>query len=61
MCSTERLDAPVGKDGELFCNDEYLDLLVNISNEIIKKSSLKLQKLEEKLRKDIYTQKTTNE
>jgi len=61
ICSTERLDAPVGKDGVLFCNKDHLELLVNISNEIIKKSTLKLQKLEEKIRKDINTYKTTNE
>ena len=61
VCSTERLDAPVGKDGILFCNKDHLDLLVNISNEIMKKSTLKLKKFEEKLRKDINTQKTTNE
>ena len=61
ICSTERLDAPVGKDGVLFCNKDHLDLLVNISNEIIKKSTLKLQKLEGKIRKYINTYKTTNE
>lgn len=61
VCSTERLDAPVGKDGVLFCNKDHLELLVDISNEIIKKSTLKLQKLEERLRKDINTDKTTIE
>jgi len=55
VCSTERLDAPVGKDGVLFCNKDHLELLVDISNEIIKKSTLKLKKLEEKLRKDLST------
>ena len=61
VCSTERLDAPVGKDGILFCNKDHLELLVDISNEIMKKSTLKLKKFEEKLRKDINTYKTTNE
>ena len=59
VCSTERLDAPIGKDGELLLNKEHLELLVEISNEIIKKSGLKLKKLEEKLRKDLSTYKTT--
>lgn len=59
ILSTERLDSPVGKDGELLCNQAHLELLVNISNEIIKKSNLKLQKLEDKLRKDLSTHKTT--
>jgi tRNA wybutosine-synthesizing protein 3 len=49
ITSTERLDAPVGIDGQLFCNDEYLGLLVGIANEVIDKSSLKLVKLKEML------------
>lgn len=60
VCSTERLDAPVGKDGVLFCDKEHLELLTNISNEILKKSAQKLQKFEEKLRKDLSTHKTTS-
>ena len=59
VLSTERLDAPIGKNGELFCNNEHLDLLVNISNEIIEKSTLKLKKFENKIRKDLSTKKTT--
>jgi len=50
VCSTERLDVPIGEDGKLFCNDDHLRLMVNISNEIIKKSTLKLKKFEEKLK-----------
>ncbi len=34
VCSTERLDAPVGKDRILFCSGEHLELLTDISNEI---------------------------
>ena len=44
ICSTERLDAPIGKDGSLFCDKEYLKFLVDISNEIIERSSYKLQR-----------------
>ncbi len=57
VCSTERLDSPIGKDSVLFCNKEHLELLINISNDIIKKSFFKLQKFEEKLRKDLRTYK----
>jgi len=53
ILSTERLDAPIGKNGKLFCNNEHLDLLVKISNEIMGKSTLKLSKLEKNLRKDL--------
>lgn len=59
ICSTERLDAPVGMDGVIFCNKDHLKLLVNISNEIIKKSTIKLHKFEEKLRKNLNIRKTT--
>jgi tRNA wybutosine-synthesizing protein 3 len=61
VLSTERLDTPVGKDGVLFCNKDHLELLVNISNEIMKKSTLKLQKFEKKLQKDLSNHKTTIE
>jgi len=59
ICSTERLDAPVGKDGVLFCNDEYLKLLVSIANEVLEKSREKLSRFEEKLKKRLSTYKTT--
>jgi tRNA wybutosine-synthesizing protein 3 len=52
IVSTERLDAPIGKDGALFCNNNHLELLVEIANNIIDKSSFKLKKFEERLSKD---------
>jgi len=61
ICSTERLDSPIGKDGKLFCNEEYLNLLVNIANEIMDRSSLKLHRFEEKLEKYLSTLKTTQQ
>ena len=50
IASTERLDAPIGKDGKLFCSEEHLRLLVDISNNIIEKAQKKLYRLEENLR-----------
>jgi tRNA wybutosine-synthesizing protein 3 len=50
ICSTERLDAPIGRDGDLFCEERYLSLLVEISNEVIKRSQRKMGRLTEKLR-----------
>jgi len=50
VCSTERLDVPIGDNGEIFCNNDHIKLLVDISNEIITKSTMKLTKLEKKLR-----------
>lgn len=60
VCSTERFDVPVGKDGVLFCNRKHLELLTDISNEILKKSTQKLQKFEKNLGKVLSTSKTTN-
>ena len=50
VCSTERLDAPLGLDGVLFCDGRYLQLLTDISNRVIERSALKLQQLEKNLR-----------
>lgn len=50
VCSTERLDAPIGRDGILFCEKEYTQLLIDISNEVFKKSMDKLLRFEDKLR-----------
>ena len=60
ICSTERLDVPIGNDGVLLSNKDHLKLLTNISNEIFNKSSKKLEKLEEELKKDLKTHKLTN-
>jgi tRNA wybutosine-synthesizing protein 3 len=59
ICSTERLDAPIGNNQFLYCNEEYLQLLVNIANEIIEKSTKKLLRFELKLKKCLSTHKTT--
>ena len=49
LCSTEHLDAPIGRDGCLFCEKKYLSLLVEISNEVIERSQQKLGKFAKKL------------
>lgn len=51
ICSTERLDAPIGRDGSLFCGEDYLSLLVEISNEVIIRSRQKLCRLTKKIGK----------
>lgn len=45
LCSTERLDAPLGKDGRLLCDENYLHLLVSIANQVIERSTIKLEHL----------------
>jgi len=49
ICSTERLDAPIGRDACLFCDEKHLSLLVEISNEIIERSQEKIGRLTKKL------------
>jgi len=53
ILSTERIDVPVGQNAKLFCDESYLKLLIKISNEIIDKSTLKIDKLLIGLKKKI--------
>lgn len=61
ICSTERLDAPVGNNGTLFCHEEYLNLLVTIANEVMVRSQQKVERFEQKLHKRLSTYKTTTQ
>ncbi|MBN2066653.1 MAG: hypothetical protein JW771_07615 [Candidatus Thermoplasmatota archaeon] len=61
ICSTERLDAPIGNNGTLLCRGEYLDLLVTIANEVMERSQQKLNRLEQELHKRLSTYKTTTQ
>ncbi|MCJ7571403.1 MAG: hypothetical protein MUO82_05960 [Candidatus Thermoplasmatota archaeon] len=49
IASTERIDAPVGLNGELYCDKKYIFLLADIANKVFKKSFLKLEKLKNTL------------
>jgi tRNA wybutosine-synthesizing protein 3 len=49
ITSTERIDAPVGINGKLYCDKEYVFLLVDIANKVFEKSLLKLEKLKNAL------------
>jgi len=53
ICSTERLDVPIGENGRLFCDGRYLCLLVEIANDVIKNSGFKLNRLTNELKKKI--------
>ena len=53
VCSTERVDAPIVKDGVFFCHGEYLSLLITLANEVLTRSQRKLQVFQSKL-EDIY-------
>jgi len=49
IASTERIDAPIGLNGKLYCDKKYIFLLVDIANKVFKKSLLKLEKLKNTL------------
>lgn len=53
ICSTERFDVPIGKDGLLFCDEKYISLLVETANEMIDRSKCKIARLEAELKKKI--------
>lgn len=57
LSSTERLDAPIGRDGCIFCEVEYLHLLTEIANEVIERSQQKLIRFEKNLKKSLLTYK----
>ena len=50
ICSTERMDAPVGKDGKITCDEEHFKMLIKIANNIIKRSKKKIERLEQNLK-----------
>ncbi len=49
--STERIDIPIGKDGEIWVDDEYLEKIVEIANRQLRRAKEKLRKLENELEK----------
>jgi tRNA wybutosine-synthesizing protein 3 len=50
LASTERLDSPVGCNGHLLCSEEYLEILVDIANEVMERSQEKIKRFEIKMR-----------
>ncbi len=47
--STEEMDVPLGRDGELLCSEAYLELLVSIANELMGNAARKRAVLTERL------------
>lgn len=45
ISSTEELDVPLGRNGRMFCPDDYIELIVDIANEIIETIDGKLNTL----------------
>ena len=49
--STERMDVPLGSDGELWADGEYIERIVAIANSQVRRFKGKLKKLEEEIEK----------
>ena len=47
--STERMDVPLGSDGELWVNEEYIKKIVNLANAQVRRFKGKLKRLEEEI------------
>ncbi|WP_297066365.1 hypothetical protein [Thermococcus sp.] len=47
--STERMDVPLGENGELWVDEEYIERIVKIANDQLRRFKGKLKKLEENL------------
>lgn len=52
ICSTERLDFPIGKKGKILCDNTHIDFLIEIANNIITRSEEKIKRLEKNLAKN---------
>jgi len=49
--STERMDVPLGSDGELWVDDAYIKRIVGIANSQVRRFKGKLKRLEEEIEK----------
>ena len=49
--STERMDVPLGKDGELWVSTDYLEKIVKIANLQLRRAKEKLRRLENEIEK----------
>ncbi len=49
--STERMDVPLGEDGELWMSEEYIGRIVNLANAQVRRFKGKLKRLEEEIEK----------
>ena len=54
LCSTERMDVPIGIDGTIIVQNTYLDHLIIYANNLIKRGQVKLKRLEKTLQNTIY-------
>lgn len=51
LYSTERLDVPLGEDGEIWIDDGYLERIVGMANRQLRRAKGKLSKLEGEIEK----------
>jgi len=51
ILSTEQMHVPLGKNSELWVNENYIEKCVEIANKLLKRAKSKLKKLEEEITK----------
>ena len=49
ILGTERIDAPLGLDGKVYVNEEYLKILTDIANKMVERMDKNLKRLEKNL------------
>jgi tRNA wybutosine-synthesizing protein 3 len=52
ICSTERMDVPLGSNKEIFISDDYLNFLIELGNDLINRSNKKIMRLNKYLEKN---------
>jgi tRNA wybutosine-synthesizing protein 3 len=50
LLGTERLNVPIGFDGKVYVDENYLELLVKLASDVLADSDEKIKKLDEELR-----------
>jgi tRNA wybutosine-synthesizing protein 3 len=53
ICSTERMDVPLANNDEIFISDDYLNFLIELGNDLIKRSNKKILRLKNYLEKNM--------
>lgn len=61
LLSTERLDMPIGSDGTIHCNDEFLQFLLQTAKKVIRRAKIKLTRLDTTLRMYLIKEGNDNE
>jgi len=53
ILGTERIDAPLGKDGKIYVDFEYIEILISIANKMIARVDRNLKRIEKNINKTV--------